>query len=310
MIRNKTALVIGCSYNNSPGINQLTGTYNDAKNMMVFLQTNDYNVVMMNDKEYLSSNPLYPSAYNIFNQIRGLLSRASGTTDCIIYYSGHGSHIRANKKRIDTLGGIVASNLSSEADGRDEVIIPVDYNTITGKNLITDNLLNTLLARFGKSGTKIFLVFDCCHSGTMCDLKYTYSYNAIKKKYDTITNNTATLIKSDVIMLSGCKDNEVSYEDAIGFNGGTIEGILTSAFIHCIKNNTALSNDIFLLVQNMNPYTSKYQNPLISANNHILNILNKRSFLNYKNSLVVANKIQGINNYMSLNNKGLINYIC
>jgi hypothetical protein len=72
-----------------------------------------------------------------------------------IHYSGHGSN------RPDDDDDEV------ETDGRDEVIVSRDIRTTGG---ISDDEFMAILARFDAS-KRVVCVMDCCHSGTIGDLK-------------------------------------------------------------------------------------------------------------------------------------------
>lgn len=270
MSRNRYALVIGCAYyankygaaKITKSVPQLNATITDATDMYNFL-VNDYKystTFMTDDLNY--SSPLFPTYNNIYNQIRTILTKAQSTDDVVIYYAGHGTQLPAN------------SGNTEELDGRDEAIVPADYQI--GADLMSDDVLNTLLRQFGKKSTRIFCVFDCCHSGTMCDMKYTYSYDSSKKTFTTDVSRDSPYTKlpldANVLTLSGCRDDEVSWEDVIKFDkSNKTQGILTSAFIYVCKTNPRVTKDIFNIVQDMDQYTSKYnQHPRITSNIDIM----------------------------------------
>ena len=273
--KRKLALIIGCSYNfsNPPITPKLKGTCNDARHMASFLKQyceyKDENIVLMvDDVATIRTTDRYPTRNNIFNQIRTILNNAQPSDEVTFFYAGHGTQ------------QVVSSSSTEESDRLNEVIVPVDYNIRTGANAITDDTINSLLREFGKSQTQILLIFDCCHSGTMCDLNYTYNYerktNIFTKSLSSNPRFDPTMdqsfinkpILSYVIALSGCKDNEVSAEANMTFDGSNSEeGVLTSAFIYSIRTNPTSTKDIFGIVRDMDKYTSKYnQHPVISSN--------------------------------------------
>jgi len=273
--KRKLALIIGCSYNlsNPPITPKLKGTCNDARHMVSFLKQycgyRDENIVLMvDDIATIKMTDRFPTRNNIFNQIRTILNNAQTSDEVTIFYAGHGTQQVAN------------SSSTEEPDRLNEVIVPVDYNIRTGANAITDDTINSLLREFGKSQTKILLIFDCCHSGTMCDLNYAYYYdrktNIFTKTLSSNPRLDPTLdqsfaskpIVSSVIALSGCKDNEVSAEANMTFDGSNSEeGVLTSSFIYSIRTNPTSTKDIFGIVRDMDKYTQKYnQHPVISSN--------------------------------------------
>jgi metacaspase-1 len=67
----------------------------------------------------------------------------------VFHYSGHGTDVA------DTNG--------DEPDGRDECLVPFDYQSA---GFITDDVLKTLYDRFPVTGN-LTLVMDSCHSGTV-----------------------------------------------------------------------------------------------------------------------------------------------
>ncbi len=275
--KRKLALIIGCSYNfsNPPITPKLKGTCNDARHMVSFLKQHcgykDENIVLMVDDTITAKNTdRYPTRNNIFNQMRAILNNAQSIDEVTIFYAGHGTQ------------QVVSSSNTEESDRLNEVIVPVDYNIRTGANAITDDTVNSLLREFGKSQTQILLIFDCCHSGTMCDLNYTYYYDRKTNIYTkslspnprfdpTMDHSFANKpILSSVVALSGCKDNEVSMETKMTFDGSgsnAEEGVLTSSFIYSIRTNPTSTKDIFGIVRDMDRYTQRYnQHPVISSN--------------------------------------------
>ena len=80
--------------------------------------------------------------------------------------------------------------------------------------------MNALIRKYLKSGVTLFALLDSCHSGTMLDLRYNYlDYSETPKDTDTVGN---------VILISGCKDNQTS-EDA--YVNNIFQGAMTWAFL-------------------------------------------------------------------------------
>jgi hypothetical protein len=80
--------------------------------------------------------------------IRALVRSAAPGDVLVLQYSGHGGQL---PRRVDT-----------EADGFNEALIPVDYNT--GALLVDDDLAD-ILGELPKD-VAMTLFMDCCHSGT------------------------------------------------------------------------------------------------------------------------------------------------
>jgi hypothetical protein len=198
----KKALLIGINYT---GTNiELTGCINDITNISKVLEKFKYSCTCLTDLTTLK-----PTKNNIIEQLRILVSGAKAGDTILFYYSGHGSQIK------DTDG--------DEADKLDEVLVPLDYRT---QGIISDDELFNLIKI--KGGVRFYGFTDCCHSGTMCDLKYNLVPNCklkkgvVKKgmKYnpnDWTDDFTKNVLKKDyslgtIVFISGCKDNQVSME--------------------------------------------------------------------------------------------------
>ena len=124
--------------------------------------------------------------------------------ELFIHYSGHGTWTYDNN--------------GDEKDGRDELICPVD-NT-----LIRDDELYTNLVKLCPPGSKVRCVFDCCHGGTMLDLPCRWRYG--QSVYTE--HNDRFLRHADVLMISGCRDNQTSAD-------AYINGIYAANQISLIK---------------------------------------------------------------------------
>lgn len=104
------------------------------------------------------SHELQPTRQNMINQFKWLVSNAQPGDSFFLHYSGHG----ANQKDTD----------GDEKDGYDETLVPIDY---AQNGMIIDDELNALLVKPLPKGCKLTAVFDCCHSGSVLDLPFTYS---------------------------------------------------------------------------------------------------------------------------------------
>ena len=72
--------------------------------------------------------------------------------------------------------------------------------------------------------SRLILIFDCCHSGTMADLSYQYS-NSREYRYSKYDH-----FSCDVITISGCNDTQTS-ADAWDSKNRDFFGALTSALL-------------------------------------------------------------------------------
>jgi len=205
---NKKALLIGMNY---PGSGyQLSGCVNDINEMEKRLISSYRfsSVIKMHD-----TSSILPTKINILSQLTLLLSSAKSGDVLFFQYSGHGSQL----KDIN----------NDEADGLDEVIIPCDY--FTSKNIITDDEIKGVVQKNLKSGVKLFVLMDCCHSGTIFDLKYNFNND-----WSSIVNVSNTDTLGDVILISGCSDPQSTFDTNVnsGYQGST-----TISFLQCVNSN-------------------------------------------------------------------------
>lgn len=226
----KKALLIGINYKGSDA--QLNGCINDIRNM---------NNILINNFDYKSENirilseehSISPIRKNMEDNINWLIKDIKAGDTIFFHYSGHGSNI--------------ADKNSDETDGRDEVLVPLDY---LKNGVISDDWLYTNMVSKVPAGATLWAFTDCCHSGTMIDLKYNYkSQCALKSgtvKKDMKYNSAEwtdkfifSLEKSkdilgNVYLFSGCQDQETSADATIN---RVPQGAFTYCFTEFIKEN-------------------------------------------------------------------------
>lgn len=205
----KRALVIGINYENDPS-HRLMGCQNDA-NMI---------------EEMLVGSLGYPKS-SVIKLLEGAATRGGilaaldreVTTACRskvaelwISFSGHGLGLR------DTSG--------DEEDGRDEAIVPYDHGSA---GFITDDVIWSYLSRV-PAVTRVIMVFDSCHSGTMADLKYTY-VAGIKA---TTESARARPLAAHVVQISGCRDDQTS---ADAYIDNRFSGAMTAALLSSLRDS-------------------------------------------------------------------------
>lgn len=258
----KKAVLIGINYNGSSA--QLNGCINDTKNVYDILVKNfgykPENIVMINDESQIK-----PTRDNILKACFELIQGQSNNDDSQFFfqYSGHGSQIR------DRSG--------DEKDGKDEVIVPVDYSSV---GVITDDDLFRLLVQPLKSQQKLTCLIDACNSGTMLDLKYnikaqTQPNTTIRsKKYNYKQWNAKLSVdvgkrdspRGNVMMISGCQDHEQSNDVRMK---NQYQGMMTYCFIDSLKDAN-MKIKLKYLVKDINClldlYGFKTQNSQFSAN--------------------------------------------
>ncbi len=114
-----------------------------------------------------------------------------------------------------------------ENDGQDELIVPLGATSLL--DCILDDEFRAVIDKHLKSGAKLLALFDCCHSGSTLDLKYTYG------QPDQSVKETL----GDVFMISGCTDQQQSMDTVAMFDGvARPSGAMTFAFLNCVKPGT------------------------------------------------------------------------
>jgi len=208
--KNKNALLIGINYTGTQ--NELYGCINDVNSIKERIQQIGFtNINIMTDLTIEKATKT-----NILLKFKQLLINSVSGDLLFFVFSGHGSNT------LDRNG--------DEDDGRDELIVSCDF-----KGILDDELKSLIQAHL-KEGVTLVAVMDCCFSGSILDLKYQY-VNSLD--YDKYSENTKQLdTKGNVIMISGCNDNQTS-ADAV-FNNKP-NGAMTWALLEAIKQNKSLT---------------------------------------------------------------------
>jgi len=203
MNKSKYALIITCNYKGTSA--QLNGCNNDGTMMRNYLTTQRgykiENIVTLADDT--DSKPTHD---NILKALNDLVNKSPIADELWLHYSGHGTYVKDKN--------------GDEADGRDECLVPMDYEE---SGYIVDDKLNIYIK---KVTCPLICIFDCCHSGTILDLKYHYNGN----NYNVIQNNNINA--GTIITISGCKDTQTS---ADAFIDGQYAGAMTSAFLDTMR---------------------------------------------------------------------------
>lgn len=224
----KKSLLIGINYKGTP--NALNGCINDtinAKTMIVnqYGYSNEY-ILMLND-----NSEIKPTRANILAAFDWLLSGAKASefkvgarytsplpsgSSLYYHYSGHGSS-EPDRDR-------------DEADGYDEVIVPIDFQR---SGCISDDEIRARLVVKVPLGCRLVSIMDCCHSGTILDLLW----NATSRdgsSFQLTKNGNYNPTNGNVIALSGCLDNQTSADT---WMNGAACGALSFAFFSVLKDS-------------------------------------------------------------------------
>jgi len=216
MSKPKRALLIGINYDNDASL-KLNGCVNDVfamSNMLIDVYGySKSNIIIMHDS---ASPNLVPNRTNILRELTTIIANSQNSSEIWIHYSGHGTYIR------DSNG--------DETDRNDEAIVPCDVNN-TGP-IIDDQLLTI----FSQSKCLTYLIFDCCHSGSICDLQWRFEYVPTKRNYLRFNESKRLLPNPNIIMISGCRDNQTS-ADAYNIETKMAMGAMTNALIDSIRSN-------------------------------------------------------------------------
>ena len=234
----RTALLVGINYINTN--NELNGCYNDVVNASQYLRLNlGYEpaaITMLTDgnRGSVFTDSVAPTRKNILAGLAALVAGMVAGDEAVFHYSGHGTLIR------DTNG--------DEVTGYDSCLCPLDYAApaSAGGGLITDDELRALLVNRVPSGARLYVILDCCHNGTGCDVRYKYEDYSIllrprpvpvwRTQQKAFTNSKYTNTTGEVFMISGSRDEQTS---ADAYINNAFAGALTYAVFSILRANQA-----------------------------------------------------------------------
>ena len=205
------ALLVGINYVGQQG--ELNGCINDIEDIQELLvkkfNFEEDKVIMLHDN---ADSDHRPTRRNILRYLVDLATKAAQghISRLFFHYSGHGYYRRDDD--------------GDENDGWDEVICPIDYST---EGCISDDVLNLIFGII-PSSCNVFSLIDCCHSGTMLDLKHRYKYATQL----SVSEINARSLDGNIVMLSGCRDDQTS---ADAYMGSQYNGAMTKAFIDTLS---------------------------------------------------------------------------
>jgi hypothetical protein len=234
----KKVLLIGITYKNTK--EELKGTITDIRNIynyLISIGERKENIRVLSEESVDGRQIQIPTKRNIEESIRWLVDGIKQNESVFIYYSGHGSRIRDRN--------------NDERDGFDEVLVPLDFQT---NSVITDDwLYENMITRLPEK-SKLIGFFDCCNSGTMCDLKYNYlATNTftgrnltknIQYKSEEWTERYSFAIekrndvKAEIIVFSASLDTQTASDSfKNGINFGAFTNILMEYLTRTRENN-------------------------------------------------------------------------
>ncbi|PPR00695.1 hypothetical protein CVT24_000983 [Panaeolus cyanescens] len=221
----KKAVCVGVNYTGQK--DALKGCGNDARAMrkylMEFHNFKSQNIMLLTDDE-LGGASAKPTRREMFDAMKWLVADAKMHDSLFFHYSGH--------------GGQVDDETGQEADGKDEVIFPMDFKE--AGDIVDDELFKTLVEPL-PPGVRLTAVFDSCHSGTVLDLPYLHSAHGRLRSISHISRRMrkrGQAPSADVISFSACRDDETSADT---FHGGVAVGAMSYALISTLKKSLSLN---------------------------------------------------------------------
>lgn len=211
------ALLIGINYVDASSMS-LRGCWNDALGIARLLEAAPFAFPSQNVRVLLDRSGAPLTRQILLMELEALIRRSwdESLDVAVVSYSGHGSHQK------DTNG--------DESDGEDEGICPSDCMR-TG--LITDDVLHSMFARFNPK-TRVYAIFDSCHSGSVLDLPYQLPpAAAAAAPTSTSTSSIDSEVGPTILMISGCKDAQTS-ADAYDRRARAFGGALTTALLNAV----------------------------------------------------------------------------
>lgn len=228
----KKALLVGINYDeDTDNSNDLRGCENDLLRISKVLmgkyhfKADDVNI--LNSKTATKEN----IESSLLNMV--MFARRNSGAELFFHFSGHGTQQSSDLER----------------DRKSESLCPVDYEM---NGLISDKWMKRFFVNQLPESCKLFCLVDCCHSGTNMNLCYNYDFQkgSLERDGDYIDS------KANVIKISGCQDEQVSY-DCYNSDLKIFNGALTDAFIVTCRQGT----DVVEHVKNIRKYLKDKEFP-------------------------------------------------
>ena len=243
----KKALLIGINYINQDGL-QLNGCIEDIKHIRnVLIDSYGYktgDIVMLRDDLDDVNIPTYE---NVTYQLNELVSNSSACEEIWIHYSGHGR---------------IMFDPNDHTKYQD-VILPLDFDS--AGYIASLDLFNIIK----NSKCKTFLMFDCCNSGSICELQWSF-VNTDGMCMKMMTPNR-DITNPNIFMLGGAKDNQKVNDSPVSKSNESI-GEFTNAFLECLRDSDH-NIGLFALYEKICNYLISHgnvtQNPVLSSSSEI-----------------------------------------
>lgn len=157
----RRALLIACSiFPDAPNVKSLPGAENDVARFEQLLSSPKYQFQSIEKLAgWTEGSDRNPTAANIAAAFQRLIASSHQDDQVFILMSGHGTQVEAIADEQESFG------ISEEPDGKDEAFIAADYGT--EQRVIRDDTIGQWLQQLKAKGAHVWIVFDCCHSGSM-----------------------------------------------------------------------------------------------------------------------------------------------
>ncbi len=198
----KYALLVGLNYPDEDNL-ELNASYNDVLAVEKYLIEqegfdNDHILILTDKKIGDNKEQLNTNFFSIVRRMKEMVALSNKNDILFFYFTGHGMQMKDTGQ--------------DEADYQDEVFLPSDHRT----NRITDDLIKSIIS---VTYATVISIFDCCNSGSICDLKYKYT----AKPLTLLTNLEIKEEKTNAVCISSCNDNALSYEKVLPSTAGQVK---------------------------------------------------------------------------------------
>lgn len=213
----KRALLIGINYVGQQG--QLSGCHNDVARIKEYLMEREgfrsANIhILMDDGAH--ENPTHA---NILAAFAKLTNATEPGDAAFFHYSGH--------------GGRVEDDDGDEEDGYDETLIPVDFQS--AGQIRDDTIFVELVGNMPK-GSTLTCLMDCCHSGSILDLPYTFKADGEQDEMGVNPNANMDKLKKMAI----------SFLVSKLLGPGPVASVVTMVLVNLLTGPNAAANLAFI----------------------------------------------------------------
>ena len=161
----RRALLVGINYKGQNG--ELSGCQNDVFNVKQYIVTQhkfpEHDVTVLVD----DGRHLLPTRHNIIVALQTLVEQSKAGDSVYVHYSGHGGLLSPENFNAFKCN----SSASSGNKMYDETLYPVDH--VRSGQIRDFSLFNHFVQPMA-AGVVVTCVMDCCHSGAVLDLPYSF----------------------------------------------------------------------------------------------------------------------------------------